>query len=179
MPNMYYGQIKKFDIADGLGVRVSLFVSGCMNACKNCFQPETWNFEYGNPYTQEVQDIILAALAPSYIQGLTILGGEPFELSNQSEIVKLLREVREKLPQKNIWIYTGYILDQDLLEGGRRHGPYTDEILSLIDILVDGPFIDEKKNISLAFRGSENQRLIDMKASLAAQDILLFEPEKN
>lgn len=171
---MHYGNIKKYDIANGQGVRVTLFVSGCTNACKGCFQPETWNFEYGKPYTKQTQEEILKALQPSYIQGLTILGGEPFEFSNQEEIVSLLREVKEKVPTKDIWCYTGFILEHDLIEGGKRHGPFTDEILSYIDVLVDGPFVQEKSNISLAFRGSENQRIIDLKKTLQDKEIHLY-----
>lgn len=171
---MHYGQIKKFDIANGLGVRVSLFVSGCLNHCYNCFQPETWNFDYGQEFNQSVIDEIITALTPHYIQGLTVLGGEPFELENQKEVLNLMKQVKEKLPKKNIWCFTGYVLDQDLLEYGKRHGEYTDELLSLIDVLVDGPFMEEQKNISLNFRGSENQRVIDMKKTLANNEIVLY-----
>lgn len=171
---MNYGMIKKFDIADGEGVRVSLFVSGCTNHCFNCFQPETWDFNYGQPYTKETENEIIEALKPSYIQGLTLLGGDPFEFQNQREVVKLLRRIKDELPDKNIWAYTGFILDQDLLDGGRRHCEVTDEMLSYIDVLVDGPFIDAKKNISLAFRGSENQRVIDLKKSLKEKEVILY-----
>ena len=155
---MYYGNIKKNDIANGKGVRVTLFVSGCTNHCKNCFQPETWNFDYGKPYTKETEDEIIEALKPSHIAGLTLLGGEPFEPENQRELVKLLRRVRKELPEKNIWSFTGFILDQDLL-----------------DVLVDGPFKEEEKDITLAFRGSRNQRLIDMKKSLKEQEVIELE----
>ena len=171
---MYYGMIKKFDIADGEGVRVSLFVSGCTNHCFNCFQPETWDFNYGQPYTKETENEIIEALKPSYIQGLTLLGGDPFEFQNQREVVKLLRRMKAELPDKNVWAYTGFILDQDLLDGGRRHCEVTDEMLSYIDVLVDGPFIDAQKNISLAFRGSENQRVIDLKKSLKEKEVILY-----
>lgn len=171
---MNYGNIKKYDIANGEGVRVTLFVSGCTNHCFNCFQPETWDFDYGQPFTNETMCEILEALRPDYIQGLTLLGGDPFELSNQEGLVELLREVKKQYPEKDIWSYTGFILDQDLLDGGRRHGPYTDEMLSYIDILVDGPFIQDKKNISLKFRGSENQRVIDLKKSLKKQEVILY-----
>lgn len=171
---MNYGNIKKYDIADGEGVRVTLFVSGCTNYCKNCFQPETWDFNYGKPYTKETEEEIIEALKPSFIKGLTLLGGEPFEPENQRELVKLLKRVKQELPSKDIWSYTGFILDQDILEGGRKHCEVTDEMLSYIDILVDGPFIDEKKNISLAFRGSENQRVIDLKKSLQEQEVILY-----
>ena len=172
---MYYGNIKKNDIANGKGVRVTLFVSGCTNHCKNCFQPETWNFDYGKPYTKETEDEVIDALKPSHISGLTLLGGEPFEPENQRELVKLLRRVREELQEKNIWSFTGFVLDQDLLDGGRKHCEVTDEMLSLLDVLVDGPFKEEEKDITLAFRGSRNQRLIDMKKSLKEQEVIELE----
>lgn len=171
---MNYGNIKKYDIANGEGVRVTLFVSGCTNHCFNCFQPETWDFDYGQPFTNETMRELLEALRPDYIQGLTLLGGDPFELSNQEGLIELLREAKKQYPEKDIWSYTGFILDQDLLDGGRRHGPYTDEMLSYIDVLVDGPFIQDKKNISLKFRGSENQRVIDLKKSLKKQEVILY-----
>ncbi len=171
---MHYGNIKKFDIANGQGVRISLFVSGCRNHCFNCFQPETWAFDYGQEYTKETQQDILDFLGQDMIQGLTILGGDPFEPENQPEVATLCKKVRETYPQKNIWIYTGYILDQDLLLGGTLHSQYTDIILDNIDVLVDGPFIDAQKNISLAFRGSENQRVIDVQKSLENQEIVLY-----
>ena len=171
---MHYGTIKKNDIANGKGVRVTLFVSGCTNCCKNCFQPQTWDFNYGNLYTKEVEDEIIEALKPSHIAGLTLLGGEPFEPENQSELVKLLRRVRKELPTKNIWSFTGFVLDQDLLDGGRKHCEVTDEMLSLLDVLVDGPFIEEQKDISLAFRGSKNQRIIDVQKSLKEMDVVLY-----
>ena len=171
--SMYYSTIKKFDIADGEGVRVTLFVSGCTNCCEGCFQPETWDFKFGQPYTQETQEEILEALKGDYIQGLTLLGGEPFELSNQRELVGLLRVVREQYPQKDVWCYTGFTLDQDLVPGGCRHCEVTDELLSMIDILVDGRFILAKRNLLLNFRGSENQRIIDVPASLAAGQVVL------
>lgn len=171
---MYYGNIKKNDIANGKGVRVTLFVSGCTNHCKNCFQPETWNFDYGKPYTKETEVEIIEALKPSHIAGLTLLGGEPFEPENQRELVKLLRRVRKELPEKNIWSFTGFILDQDLLDGGRKYCEVTDEMLSLLDVLVDGPFKEEEKDITLAFRGSRNQRVIDMKKSLKEQEVVLY-----
>lgn len=174
-PKMYYGNIKKNDIANGKGVRVTLFVSGCTNHCKNCFQPETWNFDYGKPYTKETEDEIIEALKPSHIAGLTLLGGEPFEPENQRELVKLLHRIRKELPEKNIWSFTGFILDQDLLDGGRKHCEVTDEMLSLLDVLVDGPFKEEEKDITLAFRGSRNQRVIDMKKSLKEQEVVELE----
>ena len=171
---MYYGNIKKYDIADGEGVRVTLFVSGCTNHCPGCFQPETWDFQYGKPYTSQTEQEILEALQPDFIHGLTLLGGEPFEFDNQRELIHLLRKVKEVFPQKSIWCYTGFVLDQDLLEGGKRHCEVTDEMLSYIDVLVDGPFIEAKKNISLAFRGSENQRVIDLKKSLQEKEVIRY-----
>ena len=164
---MYYGNIKKTDIADGDGVRVSLFVSGCRNCCKGCFQPETWDFKYGTEFTQETENQILEFLRPSYISGLTVLGGEPFEEENQRVLAPFLRKVKETYPSKTIWCYTGYILEKDLLpEDGRKHCEATGEMLKYIDILVDGPFIEEQKNISLKFRGSENQRILKLKEIL-------------
>ena len=164
---MYYGNIKKIDIADGDGVRVSLFVSGCRNYCKGCFQPETWDFKYGTEFTQETENQILEFLRPSYISGLTVLGGEPFEEENQRILAPFLRKVKETYPSKTIWCYTGYVLEKDLLpEDGRKHCEATGEMLKYIDILVDGPFIEEQKNISLKFRGSENQRILKLKEIL-------------
>lgn len=171
---MYFGNIKKWDVADGDGVRVTLFVSGCTNHCNGCFQPETWNFCYGNLYTEETEAEIISALNNEFIQGLTLLGGEPFEPENQRVLVNLLRRVRKELPEKDIWSYTGFVYGRDLLEGQRKHTEVTDEMLSYLDVLVDGPFVLEKKNISLQYRGSENQRLIDMPATLKAGKIILW-----
>ncbi len=171
---MYYGNIKQYDIADGEGVRTTLFVSGCTNCCKGCFQPETWDFSYGKPYTEETENSLMEMLADENIQGLTLLGGEPFEPENQRVLVKLLRRVKKELPHKDIWSYTGFVYERDLLEGCRKHTEVTDEMLSYIDVLVDGPFIEEKKNISLQFRGSENQRVIDLKKTLAAKEVVLY-----
>ena len=158
---MNYGNIKECDIADGPGVRVSLFVSGCRHHCKGCFNKETWDFDYGMPYTKETEDEIIRLLAPSYIQGLTLLGGEPFEPENQKELAGLLKRVRETYPDKDIWCYTGYLYDVDLPEGGRVHTEVTEEMLSYIDVLVDGEFIEEEKDVTLVFRGSRNQRIIE------------------
>ncbi len=170
---MYYGNIKKYDIADGEGVRVTLFVSGCTNHCKGCFQPETWDFCYGKKYTVETEQEILDALNSSFVQGLTLLGGEPFEPENQRELVHLLRKVKAQYPNKDIWSYTGFVYEKDLLKGQRKYTEVTDEMLSYLDILVDGPFIEEKKNICLKFRGSENQRIIDMKKTIETRSIVL------
>lgn len=160
--NMNYGTIKKYDIANGPGVRVSLFVSGCRHHCKGCFNAETWDFHYGKPYTEETEREILDALKPDYIAGFTVLGGEPFEPENQIEVVKLLKKVRETYPEKTIWCYTGYLYDVDLIEGGKVYTDVTEEMLSYIDTLVDGEFIEEQRDISLQFRGSKNQRIISL-----------------
>ncbi len=157
---MHYGEIKNCDIANGIGVRVSLFVSGCTNHCEGCFQPETWDFNYGNDFTEETENRILEMLAPDYICGLTVLGGEPFEPENQRVLVDFLRKVRRKYPEKSIWCFTGFTLE--MLETEGTHCEAAEEMLSLIDVLVDGRFDKNKKNISLRFRGSENQRLIDL-----------------
>lgn len=159
---MNYGNIKKYDIADGPGVRVSLFVSGCRHHCKGCFNSETWDFNYGQPYTEETEAEVIEALKPDYIQGLTLLGGEPFEPENQVELVKLLRKVREVYPNKDIWSYTGFIYDRDLQEGGRAFTEVTEEMLSYIDVLVDGPFIEAERDLTLVFRGSRNQRILKL-----------------
>lgn len=171
---MNYGEIKKCDIANGEGVRTSLFVSGCTHHCKGCFNPDTWSFDFGKPYTAETEQEIMDSLRPDYIDGLSLLGGEPFEPANQRELVKLLRKVRTELPRKNVWCYTGYLFDSELLSPSRARCEYTDEMLSMIDILVDGEFVEAKKNISLAFKGSENQRIIDVQKSLASGEVVLY-----
>ena len=160
---MNYGEIKKYDIADGPGVRVTLFVSGCRHHCKGCFNAETWDFHYGNPYTEKTEKEILDALNHPYIAGLTLLGGEPFEPENQRELVKLLKKVREMYPEKNIWSYSGYVYDKDLIPGGRAYTEVADEMLSYIDVLVDGPFVEDLKDITLQFRGSSNQRILNLR----------------
>lgn len=172
---MYYGEIKKCDIANGEGVRVSLFVSGCTHHCQGCFNQDTWDFEYGKEYTEETEREILNALSPSYINGLTILGGEPFEPQNQKTLVRLLKRVREQFPEKNIWCYSGYLFDRELLRESRARCEFTDEMLSMIDVIVDGRFVEKLKDIRLVFRGSSNQRLINVKKSLASGDIVLWE----
>lgn len=170
---MNYGEIKNYDIANGEGVRVTLFVSGCTHHCKGCFNEMTWDFNYGQPYTKQTEDDIVKMLEPDYIDGLTLLGGEPMEVSNQQALLPLLRRVKKLYPQKNIWCYTGYTLETDLLNESRARCEYTDEMLSLIDVLVDGEFVLEKKNISLAFRGSSNQRIIDMPSTLKSGKVIL------
>ena len=173
---MNYGEIKNFDIANGEGVRVSLFVSGCTHHCKNCFNKETWDFNFGEPFTQETEDKILEYLSPDYINGLSLLGGEPFEPTNQKVLLPFLKRVKEKFPKKSIWCYTGYLFDDELLSESRARCEYTDEMLSLIDILVDGEFVQDLYVISLSFRGSSNQRIIDVKASLGANKIINYSP---
>lgn len=160
---MNYGKINTCDIANGPGVRVSLFVSGCRNHCKGCFNPETWDFGYGQPFTDETMNYILEALGRKYIGGFTILGGDPFEPENQNVVAYILRKAREVYPYINIWVYTGYLYDVDLVKGGKVWTEFTDGILSYIDTLVDGPFIEEEKDITLQFRGSRNQRIITFK----------------
>lgn len=159
---MYYGNIKECDIADGPGVRVSLFVSGCRHHCKGCFNAETWDFHYGQPYTKDTEDEIIRLLEPSFIQGFTLLGGEPFEPENQPELVKLLKRIRETYPEKDIWCYTGYLYDVDLVKGGKVYTDVTEEMLSYIDVLVDGEFVEAEKDVTLVFRGSRNQRIIEL-----------------
>ena len=169
---MNYATIKNCDIANGPGVRVSLFVSGCTHRCPGCFNEVAWDFDYGRPFTDEVMDSILEMLRPSYVRGLTLLGGEPFEPQNQGAVVELLRRIRRELPKKSIWAFSGYLFDRDILSG--RLGD-TSEYLSYLDVLVDGPFVEAKKNLSLRFRGSENQRIIDVPKSLAAGEVILWE----
>lgn len=174
---MYYGEIKKCDIANGEGVRVSLFVSGCTHHCPGCFNQATWDFDYGKEYTEETEREILDALAPEYINGLSLLGGEPFEPQNQQFLVQLLRKVRERFPKKTVWCYTGYLFDKDLLSESRARCGHTDEMLSMIDVLVDGRFVEKLKDIRLLFRGSSNQRIIDVPKSIQSGEIVLWEPK--
>ena len=162
---MNYGNIKNFDVANGAGVRVTLFVSGCTNHCEHCFQPQTWDFDYGEPFTRETEDKLLDMLAVPYIRGLTVLGGEPFEPSNQRALLPFLRRVREAYPAKDIWAFSGFTLEELQTDGHRARCEATDEMLSLIDVLVDGRYVHALRNLSLKFRGSSNQRLIDMKAT--------------
>nr|MBQ8245220.1 anaerobic ribonucleoside-triphosphate reductase activating protein [Oscillospiraceae bacterium] len=172
---MNYATIKNCDIANGPGVRVSLFVSGCTHRCPGCFNEVAWDFDYGQPFTQETIDSILAMLRPSYIRGLTLLGGEPFEPQNQGAVVELLRQVKREMPEKSIWAFSGYLFDRDILSG--RLGDAM-EYLSYLDVLVDGPFVEAKKNLGLRFRGSENQRLIDVPASLKTGQIILWDDKQ-
>ena len=171
---MNFGEIKKCDIANGEGVRVSLFVSGCTHHCKGCFNAQTWDFNFGEPFTEGVEASLLEDLAPSYIVGLTLLGGEPMEPENQWALVPFLRKVKEKLPNKTIWCYTGYTLDKDLVEGGRAFCEVTEEMLSMMDVLVDGEFVEALKDIRLVFKGSSNQRIINLKETLKKGEIVLY-----
>lgn len=171
---MNYGEIKKFDIANGEGVRVSLFVSGCTHHCKNCFNSDTWDFNYGKPFTSETENEIIDALSPDYIDGLSLLGGEPFEPRNQRVLLPFLRKVKSLFPNKKIWCYSGYTFDKELLSNSRARCEFTDEMLSLIDILVDGEFVQDLYDISLSFRGSSNQRIIDVQKSLSQKNIVLY-----
>lgn len=170
---MYYASIKEVDIANGTGVRVSLFVSGCTHHCLGCFNEIAWDFHYGKEFTEDTICYIMEALKPSHIKGLSLLGGEPMEPQNQEGILLLLRTFHEIYPDKDVWCYTGYLLE-DLQDGGRAHTQMTDEILNFIDILVDGPFILQQKNIRLKFRGSENQRVIDMNQTRQTKNVVLW-----
>lgn len=172
---MHYCNIKPRDIADGPGVRVTLFVSGCTHHCKNCFQPETWAFDYGAPFTPAVEEELLEQLKPDFVAGLTLLGGEPFEPDNQRGLLPFLRRLRRELPNKTIWAYSGYTWEE--LTGqvpSRCRCEVTDEVLSLVDVLVDGEFVEELHDITLLFRGSSNQRLIDVPKTLARGAITLW-----
>ena len=172
---MNYAAIKNCDIANGPGVRVSLFVSGCTHRCPGCFNEVAWDFQYGEPFTEKTVESILTMLKPAYIRGLTLLGGEPFEPQNQGPVLELVRRIRQELPGKSIWAFSGYLFDKDILSGRLGDWEITRELVGLLDVLVDGPFVQEKKNLSLRFRVSENQRLIDVPASLAAGDIVLWQ----
>lgn len=172
---MNYSTIKNLDVANGTGIRISLFVSGCTHHCKGCFNPEAWDFRHGDPFTKEVEDKILTMLKPDYVYGLSLLGGEPFEPANQAALLPFLRRVKAMYPNKTIWAYSGYDFEKDMLTG--RLGPYeiTHEILTMLDVLVDGEFVIELRNPSLKFRGSSNQRLIDVPASLEHDAIVLWD----
>lgn len=172
---MNYATIKNCDIANGPGVRVSLFVSGCTHHCKGCFNEIAWDFDYGEPFTQQTIDEILEMLRPGYIKGITLLGGEPFEPQNQPALVELLRQIKATYPEKSIWAFSGYLFDRDILPGKLGDPAVTKAFLSYLDVLVDGPFIEAKKNLSLRFRGSSNQRIIHVPSSLEKGEIVLWE----
>ena len=174
---MYYSVIKNCDIANGPGVRVVLFVSGCRHHCPGCFQPQTWDFSYGQPFTQDTVDELLRLLQPDYIAGLTLLGGEPMEPENQPVLLDLVRQVKAAYPEKNIWCFSGYLYD-DLAAGKIGDGVITRALLGLVDVLVDGEFILAKKKLQLRFRGSENQRLIDLRKTEQAGQVVLWTDEK-
>ena len=176
---MHYGAIKNTDIANGIGVRVTLFVSGCTNHCEHCFQPETWDFGYGEPFTEETEEALLAMLKPSYIDGLTLLGGEPFEPANQQALLPFVKRVRALYPDKSIWAYSGYRYEDEITKRGvHPNCQYTEELLSLIDVLVDGRYVEALKDITLVFRGSANQRIIDLKATRASGEIVLWDESR-
>ncbi len=172
---MNYASIKFFDVANGPGVRVSLFVSGCTHRCKGCFNAEAWDFSYGEPYSAEVEESIIKALSPTYIKGLSLLGGEPFEPCNQAVLVGLLERVRALYPDKSVWCYTGYELDKHVLPCRLGDADITRRMLSCIDVLVDGEFIEAEKDLNLRFRGSSNQRIIDVSATLSSGKIVLWD----
>lgn len=171
---MNYAGVKYCDIANGLGCRTVLFVSGCRNACKGCFQPETWAFDYGDAFDEAMEEKLIESLKPDYVKGLTLLGGDPFEEENQRGLISFVKKVRKLYPQKDIWAYTGYLYDQDLMPNGRKYTEVTEELLSCIDVLVDGPFIQEQKNLMLKFRGSTNQRIIDLNKTREEGKIILY-----
>ena len=174
---MNFCELKKFDIANGEGVRTTLFVSGCRNHCAECFQPQTWDFGFGKEFTREVEDEILKSLEPSYVAGLTLLGGEPMEPENQRELLPFLRRVRTECPGKTIWLYTGFTWEQLTREPSRGNIDVTPELLECLDVIVDGPFLIAQKDISLRFCGSRNQRIIDVPATLAAGEVVLWVDE--
>ncbi len=165
---MNYATIKQVDIANGPGVRVSLFVSGCTHRCKDCFNEEAWDFNFGEPFTEETEEKIIGYLDHDYIEGLTLLGGEPMEPQNQKRLLPFIKKVRERLPEKTIWCFTGYDFEKDILERMMPRDQTSRELVPLFDVMVDGRFVAEKKNLSLKFRGSENQRVLDIKRSLDA-----------
>lgn len=170
---MNYANIKFNDIANGEGVRVSLFVSGCTHQCKNCFNKVAWDFNYGKLFTSEVEESIIKALKPDHINGLTLLGGEPMEPSNQKGLLEFIKKVKRIYPNKTIWCYSGYLFDKELLSPSRAHCPWTKELISYFDIMVDGKFVEELKDITLRFKGSSNQRVIDVQKSLKENKVIL------
>lgn len=174
---MYYGEIKKCDTANGEGIRTTVFVSGCRNCCKNCFNPETWAFDYGKPFTDEVREEIYATMKNPSVRGLTVLGGEPMEPENQVDLRPFLKEFKKRFPNKTVWLFTGNLYEELMGEPGSHYKclDITKEILSYVDILVDGRFIEEKKSLGLRFRGSSNQRIIDMNKTRAAGEIVIWD----
>ena len=172
---MNYATIKNRDIANGPGVRVSLFVSGCTHHCKGCFNAVAWDFDYGQPFTEQTMDSILEMLEPSFVKGITLLGGEPFEPQNQPDLVQLLRKIKAKYPEQSVWAFSGYLFDKDILPGNLGDPAITREFLSYVDVLVDGRFEEDKRDLTLRFRGSSNQRLINVPASLQQGQVVLWE----
>ena len=170
---MNYANIKTCDIANGVGVRTTLFVSGCTHHCKGCFNSQAWDFEYGEPFTAATEDLLLSELEPSYIAGLTVLGGEPFEPENQRALLPFIRRVRERFPNKSIWAFSGFTWEE-LTGESRARCEVTDQLLALLDVLVDGKFVEAEKDISLRFRGSANQRIIDVPATLKEGEVTLW-----
>ncbi|MFR3961382.1 anaerobic ribonucleoside-triphosphate reductase activating protein [Eubacterium ventriosum] len=174
---MNYAEIKTFDVANGPGIRVSLFVSGCNHRCPGCFNEQAWDFNFGQPFTQETIDYIIDTLSFGAYQGVTFLGGEPMEPVNQKGLLPLARKIKETYPEKDIWCFTGYDFEKDIIGHMYNECPKTKELLSYIDVLVDGPFIEAQKNLNLVFRGSENQRLIRIPETLKTGNIVLWEKE--
>lgn len=174
---MNYADIKQYDVANGPGVRVSVFVSGCTHYCKGCFNKEAWDFNYGKPFTDETIGKIISYMEPSYIKGLTVLGGEPFHPRNQLMVYKLLEKVKEVYPEKSIWLFTGYDFEKDILADKRNNNEQTMRFLSYIDVIVDGKFVEELKDLSLRFKGSSNQRTICVKETLEKGEIVLYDLE--
>ena len=176
---MNYADIKQYDVANGPGVRVSIFVSGCTHYCKGCFNEEAWDFNYGQPFTEETIQTVLDYMKPSYVKGLTVLGGEPMEPQNQPAVAELLKRVKEVYPEKSIWLFSGYDFEKDMLGRMSKEIPETKEILSCLEVLVDGEFVEELKNLSLRFKGSSNQRTILVQESLAAGEVVLYDLERS
>lgn len=175
---MNYADIKQYDVANGPGIRVSLFVSGCTHHCKNCFNEETWDFNYGEPFTDVQENQIIDYLAPDYVNGFTLLGGDPMEPSNMEALLPMLNKIKKTYPDKSIWCFTGYLYEYIMGEMSKEY-PYTKKFMSYIEILVDGPFIEEKKNLSLRFKGSENQRTIRVQDSIKQNKIILWDPDSD
>ncbi len=175
---MNYADIKQYDVANGPGIRVSVFVSGCTHYCKGCFNKEAWDFNYGKPFTDDTIQTVLTYLKPSYVKGLTVLGGEPLEPKNQPEVLRLLKAVKKQYPEKSVWMFSGYDFEKDILNRMCQEVPETKEILSCLEVLVDGKFVEELKNLSLRFKGSSNQRTILVQESLAAESVVLYDLEQ-
>ncbi len=173
---MNYADIKQYDVANGPGVRISVFVSGCNHHCKDCFNEVAWDFNYGTPFTEETIETVIEYMKPSYIAGLTLLGGEPMEPANQKGLLPLVRRVKEVYPEKTIWCFTGFLFDRDIVETMFDTVPETRELVSYFDAMVDGKFIAELKNVNLRFKGSSNQRTIMVQDSLDRKEIVLWDP---